>query len=243
MSVSSTGTTSGTNSILSRVAANQAAQASSTASTGNTILGSGTDTKTLNANFDMFLQLLTTQLRNQSPLDPMKTEQFAQQITQFSAVEQQIKTNQMLERLVSSQATGATTAALGFLGNDVTATGNAADLRNGAATWSLNAAGAATATLTIRNAAGAVVSTQARTLTSGANTFTWNGRDQNGVALAEGTYRISIEAKDGAGAPVSVTTAARGRVTAVDFSTGEPILTVGGSRVKLSEVTNVTLAP
>ena len=49
-------------------------------------------------NFDSFLLLLTTQLKNQSPLDPMDTNQFTQQLVQFAGVEQQLKSNETLMR-------------------------------------------------------------------------------------------------------------------------------------------------
>jgi len=55
----------------------------------------------LASNFETFLKLLTTQLKNQDPLSPMDTESFTTQLVQFSAVEQAIKTNRQLEQLVS----------------------------------------------------------------------------------------------------------------------------------------------
>ena len=54
-------------------------------------------------NFDTFLQLLTTQLKNQNPLDPLDTNQFTQQLVQFTWVEQQLKTNEFLEAMMLSQ--------------------------------------------------------------------------------------------------------------------------------------------
>ena len=56
--------------------------------------------KTIADNFDTFLQLLTTQLKNQNPLDPLDTNQFTAQLVQFSGVEQQLKTNEFLEALL-----------------------------------------------------------------------------------------------------------------------------------------------
>ena len=52
--------------------------------------------QTIAQNFDTFLQLLTTQLKNQNPLDPLDTNQFTQQLVQFTGVEQQLKTNEFL---------------------------------------------------------------------------------------------------------------------------------------------------
>ena len=51
---------------------------------------------TLAGNFQTFLTLLTTQLQNQNPLDPLDTNQFTQQLVQFAGVEQQLKTNDQL---------------------------------------------------------------------------------------------------------------------------------------------------
>ena len=70
-------------------------------------------------NFQSFLTLLTTQLQNQDPLNPTDTNQFTQQITQMSGVEQQLLSNQLLEQLVSSQ--GGVTAAANMIGDTVTA--------------------------------------------------------------------------------------------------------------------------
>jgi hypothetical protein len=63
---------------------------------------SGTSGATLADNFQSFLLLLTTQLQNQNPLDPLDTNQFTQQLVQFAQVEQQLKSNSQLESLVKS---------------------------------------------------------------------------------------------------------------------------------------------
>ena len=72
-------------------------------------------------NFDQFLTLLTTQLKNQSPLDPLDTNQFTQQLVQFAGVEQQLKTNETLGSLLSLNAAGTATNAVGFIGAKITA--------------------------------------------------------------------------------------------------------------------------
>ncbi len=65
------------------------------------------DRQTIAQNFDQFLSLLTTQLRNQSPLDPLDANQFTQQLVQFSGVEQQLKTNDLLAKMAQSFGQGA----------------------------------------------------------------------------------------------------------------------------------------
>ena len=70
---------------------------------------SSTAGSTLAGNFQTFLTLLTTQLQNQNPLDPLDTNQFTQQLVQFAGVEQQLKTNDQLTSLVSLQKTAQST--------------------------------------------------------------------------------------------------------------------------------------
>src|SRR5712675_3513922 len=66
---------------------------------------------TIAGNFNTFLQLLTTQLKNQNPLDPLDTNQFTQQLVSFAGVEQQINMNTQLATMISlEQATQATSA-------------------------------------------------------------------------------------------------------------------------------------
>ncbi len=59
---------------------------------GASAVSSTLDTTMIASNFTTFLQLLTTQLKNQNPLDPLDTNQFTQQLVQFAGVEQQMKT-------------------------------------------------------------------------------------------------------------------------------------------------------
>jgi flagellar basal-body rod modification protein FlgD len=78
------------------------------------------DRKTIAQNFDQFLGLLTTQLKNQSPLDPLDANQFTQQLVQFSSVEQQLKTNDLLTKMAQNFGGG------GASGGKLTAAGAAA---------------------------------------------------------------------------------------------------------------------
>ena len=75
-----------------------------TSSTSITATGaaSTTDTKSIAGNFTQFLTLLTTQLKNQNPLDPLDTNQFTQQLVQFAGVEQQLKTNASLDTILTN---------------------------------------------------------------------------------------------------------------------------------------------
>src|SRR5580698_752771 len=93
----------------------------STSSTAATQLSLNSGLAGLASNFQGFLTLLTTQLKNQDPTSPLDTSQFTQQITQMTGVEQQLLSNQLLQQLVSTQ--GSVTTSANLLGDTVTAPG------------------------------------------------------------------------------------------------------------------------
>ncbi len=122
---------------------------SSSASTDNAGLAQLAD------NFNSFLTLLTTQLQNQDPLDPLDTNQFTQQLVEFTSVQQQVDMNTNMQTLISLQQTSEATSAMQFLGANVTLSGTSAALAaNSPATWSLNSPSPATANITITNSTG-----------------------------------------------------------------------------------------
>src|SRR5712671_4819345 len=105
-----------------------AAVVNNTTSTSSTSNSTGIDKNTLAGNFQTFLTLLTTQLKNQNPLDPLDTNQFTAQLVQFAQVEQQLKSNDQLTTLVSLQKTAQATQALIFVGETVAVDGDTAPL-------------------------------------------------------------------------------------------------------------------
>ncbi len=86
------------------------------------------DASTIAGNFNQFLTLLTTQLQNQNPLDPLDTNQFTQQLVQFASVEQQLKTNDQLGNLITASKASAAATASGLIGKTVTADGATSSL-------------------------------------------------------------------------------------------------------------------
>src|SRR5215831_15863666 len=121
---------------LASIAAGVSSASGTAPSTSSGVtFSSPTDKTTLAGNFNTFLTLLTTQLKNQNPLDPLDTNQFTQQLVQFASVEQQINMNTQLTTLVSLQKATQTTSAMGFLGKTVTVKGATAPLMNGQAQW------------------------------------------------------------------------------------------------------------
>ncbi|HEY4201873.1 MAG TPA: flagellar hook capping FlgD N-terminal domain-containing protein [Devosiaceae bacterium] len=199
-----------------------------------------TDNTTLAGNFDTFLSILTTQLQNQNPLDPLDTNQFTEQLVQFSGVEQQLKTNDFLQALMTNSQTSANINAVSYIGKEVTAAGVRSQLVDGQAVWKFNAeAVASDANISIKDSSGNVVYSDNGSLAAGPGQFVWDGIGSNGQTCPDGTYSITIDGKNLAGKDVGVSTSTVGKVTAVDLSGDQPVLTVGETQIKLSDVTSV----
>src|SRR5215813_9610084 len=130
----------------------------------------------LATNFDTFLTLLTAQLKNQDPLEPMDSNEFTQQLVQFSQVEQQINSNKNLESLIALTKARSSTDAVSYLGRDVTVTDGSGGLADGSAHWTYNLANdAASSSILITDSKGKMVYAAKAETTAGAHDFVWNG--------------------------------------------------------------------
>jgi len=190
--------------------------------------------------FDTFLTLLTTQLQNQNPLEPLDTNQFTQQLVQFSEVEQSIKSNENLENLLKLQAATAITNSVAYIGKTVELSGSTQELKAGQATWPVNAAADAQATtFTIKDQNGNVVFNETKSLAAGTTDYTWDGKTNDGNPAPEGSYSLSVAATNSDGLAVNVNIASSGVVDGVDMSGNKLVLLVGGQRINLEDVTTI----
>ncbi len=198
--------------------------------------------KTIAEDFDTFLTLLTTQLKNQNPLDPLDTNQFTQQLVQFTGVEQQLKTNDYLAAMMLSTQGAGNSQAVGYVGKIVTASGSKSELVDGRAAWTFAVGKPANVTITVRDMEGNAVFSKQGSVTEGESVFVWDGVGSDGRQKPDGSYSITIEGRDENGKLVEVLTEMTGEVTGVDFTGAEPVLIVGNARVNLSGVLSVRAA-
>jgi len=191
-------------------------------------------------NFDTFLSLLTTQLKNQDPLSPLDSNQFTQQLVQMTGVEQQLLTNDLLKKLVSNTGSGVATA-VSLIGKEVRAESADAGLKGGKATWTYNLARPADdVKLEIVNDKGAIVKSIAPTDNkAGDHTFVWDGKSAAGTPMTEGTYTLRVTAKDSQGTSVTSRVFADGLVTAVEQKDGATLLTINGAQVPWDKIVNI----
>jgi len=202
--------------------------------------GSAVDSSTLAGNFQTFLSLLTTQLKNQNPLDPLDTNQFTAQLVQFAQVEQQLKSNDQLSTLVSLQQTAQATAALNFVGLTVGVSGTTAPLADGQAVWNLNVPKPATGVITITSPAGQTVYSGSFNLNAGVTPFIWDGKDAAGQSWPEGNYTLTVTAQDASGQLVAVPTEIEARVDSVNLTQNPPTLSIAGRDYTLDKITRVS---
>lgn len=195
-------------------------------------------------NFDSFLLLLTTQLRNQNPLDPLDTNQFTQQLVQFAGVEQQIKTNDTLSALLSLNDSTRLSNAAAFIGKNVVADGDTSLLQYGQAAWHIHVDSAAPNTnVVVKDAEGNQVYAREISLAAGSQAFVWNGVTSSGQPAPDGFYTIQVTARDAAGSSVVAQTDFQGTVDGVELKDGEPVLRIGNLTVKLSAIKTIVAPP
>jgi flagellar basal-body rod modification protein FlgD len=203
-------------------------------------LTAGTDGAKINQSFDEFLMLLTTQMRNQDPLDPMDSKEFTNQLVAFSQVEQQISLNSKLEDMVKLQQASTVNAALGYIGLNVNYTGNKitnfADGKPINTSYTL-AADAKTTDISVVNAAGTVVWKGPGAITAGSHQFTWNGTNSSdGAPAPAGIYEVRIGAQNAQGAGVATSLVVPGLVDGVETADGQVYLTIGDQKITLDTV-------
>lgn len=218
-------------------------QVTAAVTSGNGSTQTKSDSETLASNFTQFLQLLTTQLKNQNPLDPLDTNQFTQQLVQFAQVEQQLKSNDQLSTLVALQKSTQQTQALGYVGTTVAVDGASAQLKDKSATWVLTSPRPASATITVTSSTGETVYSTTRTLQAGSQDFVWDGKGIDGAKQwQDGTYKITVTAKDVNAQSVNVSTEVQGVVDSVDMTVDPPVLSIAGQTFTLDKIKRVLAA-
>jgi len=210
---------------------------------GGSISGGLNGGSSLAEDFDSFLNLLTTQLQNQDPLDPMKSNEFTNQLVKFSEVEQALKTNDKLDELLTLQGDSKTNTAVSMIGKNVAADSNQFRLDGDSATIGYNLEGKAeTAAINIANQNGEIVRTLAVNPEAGEHEITWDGTDGNGADLDEGVYTMQLNAVDSNNKTIKGDTFANNEVQGFEERNGTVHLQLGGYEVKLDDVKAVRAA-
>lgn len=145
----------------------------------------------LGVNYNNFLKLLTAQIQNQDPLEPMKSEEFAVQLATFSGVEQQVRTNQLLESLASGIGMSGISQLAGWVGMEARVAAPAAFDGTPVTLAPDPDPASDAATLVVRDEFDRVVSREAMPM--GVETILWAGVGDDGAPLPPGRYTFQLE--------------------------------------------------
>jgi flagellar basal-body rod modification protein FlgD len=170
--------------------------ATTTATQSATTASSGTKKAALSSDFETFLRMLTTQMQNQDPLNPMESTEFATQLATFSSVEQQTKANDLLTAMTAQLGIIGMTQIAGWVGMEARSAGYVW-VDNRAVEFTPNpASGADRMAIIVRNEAGLEVGRYETIASDEPSSWTPTGSD--GQPLPAGSYAFDLESmKDG----------------------------------------------
>jgi len=190
-----------------------------------------------------FLVMFTTQLQHQDPTNPLKSHELAAQLAQFTSVQKLTELNAGVQRQTQLLASVHHGQMLALLGRTVTAVSDAVKLTDGAATpfgFTLKSPARVTAAILAPDG------TPVRRLdlggkAAGTHELAWDGKNEEGAPLPDGTYTVRLSAVDADGNAVSVLPRVSGVVRALRFDAGNPVLTLDtGAEVPIEAVSEVT---
>ncbi|GAB2889624.1 hypothetical protein GCM10027046_17630 [Uliginosibacterium flavum] len=163
--------------------------------------GSGTKKTTSSADDQQnrFLKLLTTQLKNQDPLNPMDNAQTTSQLAQISTVDGITQLNATLKTLMGSYQSSEALQAAGLVGHTVLVPGSGLQVVSGLAAGGVqldSAASKVSVTITDKNGL-EMKRIDLGALDAGTHEFVWDGKNANGTTVADGEYKITVTATQG----------------------------------------------
>jgi len=192
----------------------------------------------LSSDFETFIKLLTTQAENQDPLEPIDATEYAAQLAQFSMVEQQVKSNDLLTALSSQLGAGNMAQLASWIGMEARSTTPAFFDGNPISVTSKPAPNADEAVLVVKDARGAEV--QRNALPLAAQDVVWAGVSSDGTPFPTGQYSFSVESRL-LGEVIGTTPAQTyNRITEARIEQGETVLiTEGGGTLTTQAVTGL----
>lgn len=145
----------------------------------------------ISSDFETFLKMLTTQLENQDPLNPVDSSDYAVQLATFSSVEQQTLTNQKLDTLASLMGVQGMTQLAPWVGQEARST--AAVYMDGTPVTLQPSpdSKADRAVLVVKDKGGTTVAREEIPIDT--TTYSWTGKAITGTSLPTGTYTLTLE--------------------------------------------------
>jgi flagellar basal-body rod modification protein FlgD len=193
---------------------------------------------------DQFLELLTKQLQNQDPLNPVDNSQMVAQLAQFSSLEQLQNLSTKFDEVVTATAASNQLSTASLVGKQALFHADRVGLVAGTpSTFQLSLADATDdTTAVIADANGKVVRTLHLGAEAAGNTsVSWDGLDDGAKGLPSGEYVLSVAGTKKDGSTVSATANVTATITGVTFSSGVAQLVVAGRTINLSDVVEILI--
>jgi flagellar basal-body rod modification protein FlgD len=192
---------------------------------------------TLSSDFETFIKMMTTQAKYQDPLEPLDSSEYASQLAQFSMVEQQVLSNDLLTALANQLGSSTMGQMAGWIGMEGRTTEPV--LFDGTPITVLPEppVGAQQMELVIYNTQGVEVDRGALPISS--DPVLWAGVQQNGTPLSGGLYRFEVEAIGTQGEALATTAASTyARIVEVQNTGSEArVVFAGGTEVPAANIT------
>jgi flagellar basal-body rod modification protein FlgD len=200
-----------------------------------------TQPSAISSDFETFLRMLTVQMQNQDPLNPLQSSDFAVQLATFSGVEQQVRTNELLQNLAEGLGGSAIGQFADWIGKEVQSTAPARFDCTPIEIETTTIARADSAELVVRDQSGRIVDRRPVPIEGG--TVTWDGRAPTGESFLTGLYSFTVESRADGEAIGERPAETRGTVTEARIGAGSRIelLLDGGATVTPDEVTALRL--
>lgn len=189
---------------------------------------------------DEFMKLLTFQLQNQDPMNPMDQSKFTGELAQFSQLEQLTNLNKSFAEGNKDKAIQDKFYAASFVGKKIITNGSTINLKNsgdsGDVLYKLDGEASKVMVRILDEKNNIIGEIWREGMSSGSHQITWDGVALDGSPAGKGTYSAQVKAWDDMGNLVGSQTEATGVVQSVTFDEGEPVLTVNGQKVFLRDV-------
>lgn len=148
-------------------------------------------TAVISSDFETFLKMLTVQMQNQDPTNPIESSDYAVQLATFSGVEQQVLTNDLLTSLATQMGVMSMSQIAGWVGMEARTDAPAYFDGSPITLATSPSSSADQAFLVVRNASGTVV--QTAEVPTSSDTVEWAGVDDNDNPFPSGTYTFELE--------------------------------------------------
>jgi flagellar basal-body rod modification protein FlgD len=182
---------------------------------------------------DDFLKIMITQMQHQDPTNPFKAEQMAQEMAQFTSVEQMQNMNQSLKQMAQQHNPLEKLAMTSMIGKTVTvdrARFPHTQGQNEALSFNLPRDAKNVQVAIINESGEVVLEKELGPQKQGENTFAWDGLKGNRLPAKGGNYMFRLEAKDASEHEIDTGSEHQARVIGVSFEGEEPVLLVGDAK-------------